>query len=94
MDTREGPSVFFTGLLSGTLLVLDDPNWKICALLVIAVWSSCRFYYSAFYVLEKYADPTDKFSGLIPMVSYLLLGRQRKMGSRKRRSAESAALKT
>jgi len=61
MDTREGLFVFFTELLSGTLLVLDDPNWKIFALLVIAVWSFCRFYFFAFYVLEKYVDPTYKF---------------------------------
>lgn len=71
------------GLLSGTLLVLAHPNWKIVALLAIAVWSFCRFYYFAFYVLEKYVDPNYKFSGLIPMMSCVLWERRRKLGLRK-----------
>lgn len=41
-------------------------------LLVIAVWSFCRFYYFAFYVLERYVDPGYKFSGLLSVLQYIL----------------------
>jgi hypothetical protein len=33
-------------------------------LLLVARWSFCRFYDFAFYVLERYLDPTHRFSGL------------------------------
>jgi hypothetical protein len=60
------------GLVSAALILLDDLNWKTAALLALAIWSFCRFYYFAFYVIEKYVDPTYKFSGLFSFVKYLL----------------------
>ena len=45
--------------------MVNDPDWKTAALLALAIWSFCRFYYFAFYVIEKYVDPGYKFSGLI-----------------------------
>lgn len=41
-------------LLSAVLLVYFDNRWYEIVLLVICVWSSCRFYYYLFYVLENY----------------------------------------
>jgi hypothetical protein len=62
------------GLLSGGLLFCEHPTLKTFVLLAILVWSFCRFYYFGFYVLERYVDPTYKFSGLISMVRYVLSG--------------------
>jgi hypothetical protein len=60
------------GLLCATLLFLDRPTLRVAALIVIAIWSFCRFYYFAFYVLERYTDPSFRFSGLTSLVRYLL----------------------
>jgi len=59
------------GVLSAALLVLEHPTWKIGALLAISIWCFCRFYYFAFYVIEKYVDPGYKFSGLWSFACYL-----------------------
>ena len=61
----------FLGLLSGVLLLVEHPAIKTVVLLAIAVWSFCRFYYFAFYVLERYVDPNYKFSGLLSMLEYV-----------------------
>ncbi len=58
------------GFLAIVLILLDSPNWRTAVLLAVAIWSFCRFYYFAFYVIEKYVDPTYKFSGLISFVKY------------------------
>ncbi len=58
------------GIGAASLLFLDRPNWKTAVLLVVAIWSFCRFYYFAFYVIEKYVDPAYKFSGLISFAKY------------------------
>lgn len=66
------------GLLSATLLILERPTFLVAALLLIAVWSFCRFYYFAFYVLERYVDPAYRFSGLFSLAAYLLRSSRRK----------------
>jgi hypothetical protein len=45
-------------------------------LLVLAIWSFCRLYYFAFYVIEKYVDPGYKFSGIFSFLKYLIRGRK------------------
>ena len=60
------------GIVAATLIVLGNPNWQTALLLALAIWSFCRFYYFAFYVVEKYVDPAYKFSGLISFARYLL----------------------
>ena len=60
------------GLASVALILLDNPNWRTAVLLAVAIWSFCRFYYFAFYVIEKYVDPRYKFSGLMSFVKYWL----------------------
>jgi hypothetical protein len=59
------------GLLAGVLLLMDRPTLRTAALLVIAIWSFCRFYYFFFYVLERYVDPSYRFSGLLSLARYL-----------------------
>lgn len=63
------------------LILWEHPEWKLCGLLCLAIWSFARCYYFAFYVIEKYVDPSFKFAGLGSVVVYLL----------RRRSAENAA---
>jgi hypothetical protein len=64
------------GLVAVVLLFLDRPAWKTAGLLALAIWSCCRFYYFAFYVIEKYVDPGYKFSGLISFAKYLFQRRR------------------
>jgi uncharacterized membrane protein len=59
------------GLLSAALLILECPTWKVGVLLAVSIWCFCRFYYFAFYVIEKYVDPGYKFSGLWSFACYL-----------------------
>lgn len=59
------------GITAAILVFLDNPKWQTALLLALAIWSFCRFYYFAFYVIEKYVDPTYKFSGLISLAKYL-----------------------
>jgi len=49
-------------------------SWKVVVLnvLAMALWSFCRFYYFAFYVIEHYVDPGWRFSGLWSFFLYLL----------------------
>jgi hypothetical protein len=64
------------GVVAAVLVFLDDPKWQTGVLLAVAIWSCCRFYYFAFYVIEKYVDSKYKFSGLYSFVKYLLQRRQ------------------
>ncbi|MDB4491391.1 hypothetical protein N9260_00025 [bacterium] len=63
------------GLCSSGLLLAHAPDWKVVLLLGIAVWSFCRFYYFAFYVLEHYADSRFRYAGLCDMARYLITGK-------------------
>jgi len=65
------------GLASVILLLVDSPHWQTAVLLALAIWSFCRFYYFAFYVIEKYVDPGCKFSGLFDFFKYLLRRRKK-----------------
>ena len=59
------------GIISAVLLVLEQPTARVGILLAICVWCFCRFYYFAFYVIEKYVDPGYRFSGLWSFAVYL-----------------------
>ena len=64
------------GIAAAVFLLLDNLKWQTAVLLAITIWSFCRFYYFAFYVIEKYVDPGYKFSGLISFARYLLQRRR------------------
>ncbi len=68
------------GLLASALLLIEHMEFRTAALLAIAVWCFCRFYYFAFYVIEHYVDPGYRFSGLWSFARYLL-ARRRDRGS-------------
>jgi len=65
------------GLAAAALLILESPSWKAAGLLALTIWCFCRFYYFAFYVIERYVDPRYKFSGLWSFAGYLLRSRRK-----------------
>lgn len=65
------------GLAAAALLLIDNPSLKTAILLALAIWCFCRFYYFAFYVIEKYVDPGYKFSGLWSFARYWLRNRRK-----------------
>ena len=67
----KGALFLFVGLLASTLLILETPTLKVAVLLAVVVWCFCRAYYFAFYVIEKYVDPSYRFSGLGSALRYL-----------------------
>jgi hypothetical protein len=66
-------------LLLGTLaavgVILVCPTLQVALMLAVAVWAFARLYYYAFYVLERYVDPTFRYSGLASLVLYLMTRR-------------------
>lgn len=68
----KGILFFALGILAASLIIADQPNLRTAALLVIAVWSFCRAYYFAFYVIQHYVDDSYRFAGLIDFVRYLV----------------------
>jgi hypothetical protein len=60
------------------LLFLEAPTGRTAGLLALVIWCFCRFYYFAFYVIEKYVDSNYKFSGLWSFVCYLVKQREKK----------------
>lgn len=63
------------GIIAASLILIEHPDWRIGFLLAVAIWSFCRFYYFAFYVIENYVDPSFRFAGLSAFAKYLLTGR-------------------
>jgi hypothetical protein len=60
------------GAISATLLIAQNLSWTTATLVGLLVWSFCRAYYFAFYVIEHYVDPQFRFAGLIAAGKYLL----------------------
>ena len=66
------------GFIAVGLLLAMAPSLQIAVLLLIAIWSFCRFYYFAFYVIQHYVDPTYRFAGLLDFVQYTFGRRDQK----------------
>ena len=62
----------FLGSFASVLLLVESPTIQTAVLLSMVVWSFCRLYYFAFYVIEHYIDPGYKFAGLTDFARYLL----------------------
>ena len=60
------------GLMSAALLILSMPGWRNAFLLCTTVWGFCRFYFFAFYVIERYVDERCRFSGLIDFMRFFM----------------------
>jgi len=72
----KGVLFLILGFVSSALLLVEHPEIKTALFLGIAVWSFCRCYYFAFYVIEHYVDPAYRFSGLWSFARYLLARRK------------------
>jgi hypothetical protein len=77
-DLRSKPLLVVKGLLflvlaiaASVLILLQAASVRTAVLLAILVWSSCRFYYFLFYVLEKYVDPRLRYAGLLALLGGL-----------------------
>ena len=64
------------GFMASGLLIFEHPSLRVGCLLALAVWSFCRAYYFAFYVIEHYVDPGYRFAGLVSFARYLLSDRR------------------
>lgn len=64
------------GLCAAALVWFEEPRLKLLVLMAITVWSFCRFYYFAFYVIEHYVDPSYRFSGLWSFARFLFSKRR------------------
>lgn len=62
------------GLLAVGILVWQHRDLRTLLLIAIAIWSFCRFYYFAFYVIEHYVDSQYRFAGLFDFVRYCWTG--------------------
>jgi len=78
-DLKSSRAIWFKGIaflliaiVSCVLIVLETPTLQNIALLLLAIWASCRAYYFAFYVIQHYVDPEFRFSGLGSFVMYAL----------------------
>jgi predicted Kef-type K+ transport protein len=71
--------------LSGALLILASPDLRTILLVAVLVWSSARLYYFLFYVLERYVDPSLRYSGLLALIRAIRSG-----GARKRTPQDSS----
>lgn len=72
----KGMLFLFLGLLASVVLIAEQPSLRIAFLLAVAIWSFCRFYYFAFYVIEHYVDSEFRFAGLISFAQYLWRNRK------------------
>ena len=71
----KGALFLLLGLGSAAFLLARAPQWEVAILLAVSVWAFARAYYFAFYVVEKYADPAFRFSGLLAFAAYCIRGR-------------------
>jgi hypothetical protein len=64
------------GILACAGIMIESPTLRTAILLLLAIWSFCRAYYFAFYVIEHYIDPQFRFAGLWAFVRYLFRTRR------------------
>lgn len=65
------------GIFSSALLLADHFSLQRLALLGIASWSFCRFYYFLFYVLENYAGKTQPYTGVWDAMAWAIRRKKR-----------------
>ena len=60
------------GTTSAALLLAKNFSLENLLLLGLVIWSFCRVYYFAFYVIEHYVDSSYRFAGLFAFAKYVL----------------------
>lgn len=73
----KGGLFLLLGCLSATLLLSSILTLRNVILFGLTIWSFCRCYYFAFYVIEHYLDDTYRYSGLYDFARHWL-GRLRR----------------
>lgn len=68
----KGALFLLLGMMAAGLIVFQTRDLKVAMLLLIAIWSFCRAYYFAFYVVEHYVDSEYRFAGLLDFLKYAL----------------------
>ena len=71
--------MLLAGVIACGILLLEHPDLRFAALLVVGVWAFCRAYYFAFYVVQHYIDPQFRYAGLWSFVRHTL--RQQRISS-------------
>ncbi|HEX8551214.1 MAG TPA: hypothetical protein VF681_06615 [Abditibacteriaceae bacterium] len=78
-DLKNPKLIYLKGFLFGVIgvssvagLLAENFHWRTAVLSGLAIWSFCRLYYFAFYVIEHYIDSNYKFAGLTSFAMYLL----------------------
>jgi len=70
---------FVLFLVAGVIAVVGAlvlfPSVRLTVLIGIAIWAFCRAYYFAFYVIERYIDPSFRFAGLFSLIRYAIRNR-------------------
>ena len=59
-------------LLAVSALLIPAFSWQDLALIAIALWAICRWYYYLFYVIEHYVDSEFKFASISDAIRYLI----------------------
>jgi hypothetical protein len=66
---------------SSMVILIKQPTLMAVLALCVLIWASARFYYFLFYVLERYVDPSLRYSGLLALLSALLQRRNSHRGT-------------
>ncbi len=72
---------FAIACISAYLVFAEAPSLKVASLLLLVAWASARFYYFLFYVLERYVDPTMRYSGIFNLVATIAKRSKERGGS-------------
>lgn len=73
----KGILFFFILIGSSAVILIKQPTLMAVLALCVLIWASARFYYFLFYVLERYVDPSLRYSGLLALLSALLQRRNK-----------------
>ena len=68
----KGVLFFLLALMASVYSLCEFPLWIRILALMTGLWAFARFYYFLFYVLEKYVDPTLKYTGIYDLIVNLL----------------------
>jgi hypothetical protein len=63
------------GVTSAILLIAQNFTLQTGILVALVIWSFCRAYYFAFYVIDRYIDSQFRFAGLFAFAKYLITRR-------------------
>ncbi len=76
MILKAGLFLVIVALVGALLVARPEPlqgrAWTL-ALYMLGAWSFARAYYFAFYVIERYCDPTFRYAGVWSAVRWVLM---------------------